>query len=131
MTKDKDAKYIPPNETDAQKATREAQEAAVAQNAAILQSRESGPFRRVRATQPVYVNEAYHSVGDVFDVAEADFNEAGMEEVDPETLTSRGEPARAPARQYPESGGREKGVESDNLTPDLDPENRDGGKKKR
>jgi hypothetical protein len=88
---------------------------------------------RVRALQPCYINDAHQEVGAVFEVADEQFTEGVMEEVGEEAPVTRGAPAaRSPSAPLPESGGREKGVETEALEPDLDPEDEPrSGKRKR
>ena len=93
--------------------------------------RESGLTHHVRALTELYVNECYHAAGDILDVSDLDYTPEKMEEVDPGIPISRQSSPRAPSRPIPESGGREAGVPSDDLEPGVDPEHREGGKRKR
>jgi len=89
---------------------------------------------RVQTKALCYINECCHNPGDVFDINDTDFTDEYMEEVAGDTLVTRSTPAPRPLITPPISGGRELGVESDNLIPEEGAEmetHREGGKRKR
>ena len=97
---------------------------------------------RVRLSQPCYIGNAYHEAGSVLEVPDEQFTPTVMEQVEADVLPTRmTTPApKMPTPPLPESGGREIGVETDDLMPQLDPgidddkkggKSSGGGKKKR
>jgi len=77
---------------------------------------------RVKATAPIYIHDTYHEAGDILEVEDESFNETVMEPAPDDAGPTRSLAAKpSPSAPLPPSGGREKGVESEDLLPQLDP----------